>query len=563
MRRQPGPGPGPGPGKNSVSMKNTEILRKTVSSDKLPPATSQNLQLFRIYLFYRVALSLVFLLLLSLPATRELVATDNRTLFTVVTLVFLTSNIAALGVAANRWQRSNTRLVLLFTLDIACIMLLSDASGGMSSGLPLLLTVTVASSAVLIGNRTLATLVAAMAVISLLADTLRLITVSDAGISTLFSAGLLGLLFFAVSAIVQVIASRLGRAEAIASERSSELYRLQRLNEKIVQHMQTGILIVDSSEQARVMNAAAGRLLDPTRPITLEQGRSLGNYSKTLAARLTAFKASGRQDGTPFHARDDGGEIVVRFGALDDGDENQTLVFLEDYRPVAAYAQSLKLTSLGRLTASIAHEIRNPLGAISHATQLLQESPTLGADDRHMLDMVLTNSHRVNDIVESVLQISRREPPRPESLYLHDWIAEYRDQYESTRENPGSLNIEYVDPEARVRFDPEHLRRVLENLVDNAMRHSKSSTGTARAEIRVRLDKARKECVIDVYDEGNGVSEADVPRLFEPFFTRSRRGSGLGLYLCRELCELNRARITYAPTSDHRSRFQISIQQQE
>jgi two-component system sensor histidine kinase PilS (NtrC family) len=527
------------------------------------PSSGQNQLLFRIYIIYRTVLSIVFLLLLMLPATQQLVGAQNRTMYAIVSVVFLLSNITLLGAVAARWQSSNFRLVLLFCVDIGCITLLSDASGGMASGLPILLAVTVACSAVLISNRTIATLVAALTVLAILADTLRLMSVSDIGVKALFPAGLLGLLFFVVSGMVQLIALRLGRVEALASERAGDLYRLQRLNEQIVQHMQTGILLVDANNRARVMNSAAGRLLDPSRPIALEQGRPLADYSDELAQRLNAFRQNRKQNGSPFEARGDSVEVVARFHALEAGEDGQVLVFLEDYRPVAAYAQSLKLSSLGRLTASIAHEIRNPLGAISHATQLLQESTTLGDDDRHMSDMILTNSQRVNDIVESVLQISRREPPRPEQLNLPDWIQEYSDRYRLARENPGTLMIEYIDPQARIAFDPEHLQRILDNLVDNAMRHSELATGEASAELRVRIDLGHRACTIDVYDAGPGVRHGDVSRLFEPFFTRSQSGSGLGLYLCRELCELNQAKIAYAPTSDGRSRFQITLEQQD
>lgn len=533
----------------------------------VPPATGtssdQNLLLFRIYLTYRTVLSVVFLLLLTMSTTRQLVGTQNPTLYTGVSILFLVTNIALLGSIASHWQRSNAKLVLLFCLDIACITLLSDASGGMASGLPLLLTVTVASSAVLISNRTVATLVAAIAVIAVLADTLRLMSLSEVGIKALFPAGLLGILFFVVSGIVQLVALRLGKAEAIATEQATDLYHLQRLNEQIVQYMQIGILLVDADGKARVMNTAAGRLLDPSRPVALEQGRSLGDYSVELGQRLQRFLTDGKQSGMPFQARSEGGEVLARFHALEAVDEEQVLVFLEDYRPVAAYAQSLKLTSLGQLAGSIAHEIRNPLGAISHATQLLQESPNLVADDRHMIDMVLANSQRVNDIVESVLQISRREPPKAETIRLGTWIVDYQKRYREARDNPGELSIPYVDTRASVLFDPEHLHRVLDNLVDNAMRHSKEHSGEPRAELRIRVDMKQRECTIDVSDDGQGVDPKDIPRLFEPFFTRSQAGSGLGLYLCRELCELNQASITYSPTSDERSRFQIIIRQQE
>jgi len=531
-----------------------------------PPGTvvpGQNQLLFRIYLLYRILLSFIFLVMLSLPATRQLVGSQDPGLYVSASLVFLGSNVVLLGANARRVQRSNLALVALFGFDIACITTVSDASGGMASGLPLLLTITIASSAVLISKRSIATLVAALAVLATLADTLRLISLGTAGTGALFPAGLLGLLFFGVSTIVQIVVLRLGKAETIAIERASDLYRLQRLNERIVQNMQTGILTVDANRRARILNAAAGRLLDPSRPLAIEQGRDIDDYSPKLAERLDAYLRSGVQRGSPFMTRREGAQVVARFQSLEGEDAEQTLIFLEDYRPVAAYAQSLKLSSLGRLAASIAHEVRNPLGAISHATQLLRESPSITEDEQRLITMILTNSQRVDEIIESVMQISRREPPKTDTLTLREWMRQFRERYLQTREEPGELLVEYVDADARILFDPEHLERVLGNLIDNAMRHGAAKTGTRRAEIRVRVDQAHDECIVEIYDAGDGVAKADVGRLFEPFFTRSQGGSGLGLYVCRELCELNQARIAYAPTTDGRSRFQIHVQQQE
>ena len=247
-------------------MNNPAIL---LPPDSAMPSLGQNVVLFRIYLVYRALLSILLLLMLLLPATRQLVGSANPTLYNIVALAFLSSNILLLGAVATRWQASNARLVMLFAVDIACITLLASASGGMSSGLPILLTVSVASSAVLINNRTVATLVAALAVLAVLADTLRLISVQTVPINALFPAGLLGLLFFAVSSIVQIIVVRLSTAEALASKRAGDLYRLQRLNEQIVQQLQTGILLVDAGGQARLMNGAAARLLELDRPVAL------------------------------------------------------------------------------------------------------------------------------------------------------------------------------------------------------------------------------------------------------------------------------------------------------
>ncbi len=526
-----------------------------------PKPPPQNRLLYRIYIGYRWLLSAVFLLLMIIPSARELVGSLNPGQYLFTTALFLFSNIVLLLTLNRDWQQSNTFLVLLFTVDITGIMLLADASGGMSSGLPLLLAITVASSAILISNRTLATLVAALGVIAILADTVRLISINEQTINDLLPAGLLGMLLFVVSTLVQIIASRLGRAEALAQERTTDLYSLQRLNELIVQNLQTGILLVDERDRVRVMNQAATGLLTAERPRSIEQGRRLIEYSDVLQQRLQTFRDSKTQNRVPFRIEPDGREVVPRFRALDAGmgpGSRETLVFLEDYTPVAQYAQSLKLGSLGRLTASIAHEIRNPLGAISHAAQLLVESPHADAADRRMIDIIVTNSQRVNDIVESILQISRREPPRPELLQMPDWLHAQLDRYQSARGLRGALRCELAEP-MQLEFDPEHLQRILTNLLDNALRHSAEKTGREQASLGLRRDTARNLAIIDVVDEGNGVAAEDIPRLFEPFFSRSKGGSGMGLYLCRELCELNHADLFYHPTATGESCFRISV----
>lgn len=526
-----------------------------------PKPPPQNRMLYRIYIGYRWLLSAAFLLLMVIPSARELVGSLNPGQYLFTTALFLFSNIVLLLTLSRDWQQSNTFLVLLFSVDMTGIMLLADASGGMSSGLPLLLAITVASSAMLISNRTLATLVAALGVIAILADTVRLISINEQTINDLLPAGLLGMLLFVVSTLVQIIGSRLGRAEALAQERTSDLYSLQRLNELIVQNLHTGILLVDESYRVRVMNQAATGLLTAERTRSVEQGRRLIEYSETLKQRLQIFRDSNTQNRAPFRIEADGREVVPRFRALDAGigpSSRETLVFLEDYTPVAQYAQSLKLGSLGRLTASIAHEIRNPLGAISHAAQLLVESPHADTADRRMIDIIVTNSQRVNDIVESILQISRREPPRPELLQMPDWLHAQLDRYQSTRGLRGALRCEVAEP-MQLEFDPEHLQRILTNLLDNALRHSAQKTGREYASVGLRCDTARNLAIIDVVDEGEGVAADDVPRLFEPFFSRSKGGSGMGLYLCRELCELNHADLFYHPTAAGESCFRISV----
>lgn len=529
------------------------------------PAThspgQQNLALFRIYIAYRSLLSVVMLIMLVSPNTRQLVGALNPTLYLSVALAYLATSVPLVGSLSTRLNQNQKVLFVVFLVDIVAITVLADTSGGMSSGLPILLVVTAAASAVLITNRTLATLIAALSVLALLIDTTRLIVYDVLDSNALFPAGLLGALIFGVSLMVQAIAGRLGRAEELARNRASDLYNLQRLNEQIVQHMDTGILLVNKDGHVRVMNKAANSLLTPERPATVEQGRQLADYSAELAYHFEQWQDSGVHRAKPFNIADGSPPLIAHFRELQPNAKGDTLVFVEDYSPVTQYAQALKLTSLGRLTASIAHEIRNPLGAISHAAQLLQESPDLSPTDQRMADIIQHHCVRVNQIVESVMQISRREPPKPELLMLSEWLNEFVGNYLSALNRPADITIDCDYQELLVEFDPENLQRVLGNLLDNALRHSRLASGRETAKIAVSMDFVAHQCLVEIIDEGTGVPPGDQAKLFEPFFTTVEAGSGMGLYLCRELCEINNADLNYRPTSRGESCFRISLNQ--
>ena len=521
----------------------------------------QNLALFRVYVAYRSLLSIVLLIMLVNPSTRALVGSLSPGLYTTAALVYLATSIPLVGSLSTRLNESQTLMLLVFLVDIVAITLLADSSGGMTSGLPALLVITVAASAVLISNRKLAMLVAAISVLAILLDTAWLILRDVLDIGSLFPAGLLGLLVFGVALMVQTIAHRLGRAEELARNRSSDLYNLQRLNEQIVQHMQTGILLVNNEGLVRVMNKSAMRLLTPERQITEQQGGQLEDYCVQLADQFKQWEHSGWHRATPFTVAEGGNPLIANFQELQPRVNHESLVFVEDYTPVTQHAQSLKLNSLGRLTASIAHEIRNPLGAISHAAQLLQESPDLAPSDSRMADIIQHHSERVNQIVESVMQISRREPPKPEQLLLESWLSAFVREYLNALNRPAEVIIDCDYKELLIEFDPENLQRIFSNLLDNALRHSKQETGKETARIHIDVDSTLHQYQINMIDNGSGVAFADRAKLFEPFFTTMSEGSGMGLYLCKELCEINNADLNYRLTGKGESCFRISINQ--
>ncbi len=544
----------------AATRSDSPLNRPTVLSNPvLSNSAKQNTTLFRIYVAYRSLLSVVLLIMLISPNTRQLVGSLNPSLYVMVAIAYLATSVVLMGSLSTAWHRNQNYLALVFLVDIAAIVMLSGSSGGIESGLPILLIITVAASAVLITNRTIATLIAALSVLALLFDTVLLILQQGIDISTLFPTGLLGLLLFSVSLMVQAIAGRLGRAEELARTRASDLYNLQRLNEQIVQHMQTGILLVSADGRTQVMNKAATTLLAPDRPASLEHGRRLSDYSDHLANQYQQWRDSDLQRTQPFSVGDHSRLLVANFRDLQPGNAGEALVFIEDYTPVTQYAQALKLTSLGRLTASIAHEIRNPLGAISHAAQLLGESPDLEPGDQRMTEIIQEHSKRVNEIVESVMQISRREPPKPQCLMLADWLGKFVDDYLDTLNRAADIPLSCRYRDLMIDFDPENLQRILSNLLDNALRHSALKTGREEARIDVSLDHNSGQCLIDVVDYGSGVPAQDQSKLFEPFFTTVESGSGMGLFLCQELCEINNASLRYTHTSKGESCFRLAL----
>ena len=526
------------------------------------PTNLQNLTLFRIYVIYRSLLSILLLLGLLNADTRELVGILNPSLYLYVACAFLATNLVLLALIRSPLIQNQASLFAVFFVDILAITLLADTSGGMASGLPILLVVTAAASAILITSGTIATLIAALSVIAVLADTIRLINEQVLPINSLFPAGLLGMLIFAVSLLVQQVARRVGTAEELARKRAADIHRLQQLNEQIVQNLQTGILIVYADGNARVMNHAATRLLDPQSSMSLDQGHPLAEYHPELAEQFQQWIDSGTHSPVPIQVAEDAPQVIANFRALDStrpgGD---ALVFIEDYSPVTQQAQSLKLASLGRLTASIAHEIRNPLGAVSHAAQLLGESSQLPAEDRRLTDIIEHHTQRMNDLVESVMQISRRQAPQPQLLALKGWLQIFLAEYRAAIAQESEIELKLPDASVDILFDPEHLRRVLSNLLDNALRHSQTATGKASAELRLTWEQQSRRCLIDLIDHGLGVADSERAKLFEPFYTTVEKGTGLGLYLCKELCEINHATLVYRPTPQGQSCFRIALLQ--
>ncbi|MFZ3203528.1 MAG: HAMP domain-containing sensor histidine kinase, partial [Pseudomonas sp.] len=226
---------------------------------------------------------------------------------------------------------------------------------------------------------------------------------------------------------------------------------------------------------------------------------------------------------------------------------------------IAQQAQQLKLASLGRLTAGIAHEIRNPLGAISHAAQLLQESEDLQGPDQRLAQIIQDHSRRMNLVIENVLQLSRRRQAEPQLLDLKYWLHRFASEFRGSAAPGQTLHLETQSGTVQTRMDPHQLTQVLTNLVQNGLRYSAHNHPQGQVWLKLFRDESSDLPVLEVLDDGPGVAPEQLQHIFEPFFTTDNKGNGLGLYIAREMCESNQARLDYKPREGGGSCFRITF----
>jgi two-component system sensor histidine kinase PilS (NtrC family) len=340
-------------------------------------------------------------------------------------------------------------------------------------------------------------------------------------------------------------------------QRDFDLANLSELNEFIVQHLRESILVVDAEDRIRLINETASRLLKGE---TVLSGELLGEVSPRLLYLLESWRRqeSDRRDTIAEVVSADGGTVIrPQFVSLSEHGPGPVLIFLEDTSQMAERVQQSKLAALGRLSASIAHEIRNPVGAMSHASQLLRESPAIGPDDRHLTEIIEKNSVRVSQIIDNVLELSRRDTTRQARFSLDAWLETLVNEFRDTLQiEPEKFLVASDVASLQVHFDPSHLHQVVWNLCDNAVKHGVSERGSA-IELRLGRIPSTGRPFLEVADRGAGIDAADAERVFEPFFTNGVGGTGLGLFISRELCQTNGALLLYEPRPGGGSLFRV------
>ena len=487
--------------------------------------------------FYRFLISFLFVSLYWIGQLPAPLGEYDSKLFGIAAHIYLLVTISAQLLVRLKVPAYVAQVVANVGLDIIIITIMMYSSAGLNSGFGMLLVIAVAGGSLLSSGK-MGILYASITTITILGHE-GYMQLQEFGVTPNYThAGFLGITFFATASISHALARRVEKSEALAEERAVDLENLAILNEHIVQRLQAGIVVLDENLRILLLNESAKLLLGiGDNPYS---GNLSGISMELNQVARDWIDGSGKQS-TILQLGNEKVEIQVSFTRLEVEKKFEILIFLEDVSTMRQRAQQIKLASLGRLTASIAHEIRNPLGAISHAGQLLAEAVSISDENRRLTTIIDEQSRRVNNIIENVMSISRRQQAVPTIVKLGEWLSKFRQEFLSRHNlEVDDVKLMVASDSIYVSMDPDQLYQIVRNLCENGIRYSKNSP---LLEIKCGIMNDMMRPYIDVIDQGPGIAENVEDQLFEPFFTTHSKGSGLGLFIARELCEANQATL--------------------
>ena len=438
-------------------------------------------------------------------------------------------------------------------VDIAASLLAMHALPSAASGIAMMLLFNVGAAALLLPPR-VSLGVAALAAAALAGDYAWSILAGHGTSKPLAEVLMFAVSYLAIATLTSIVGRQMRASQALAEERGSQVANMAEVSELIIRRMRTGVLLVEGNGEIRLANEAAMLQLGNSG----EGRRTLATAAPELARRLHRWQHDGDGEPTPLQLTPDLPEFLPRFTRLLAGSD-QVLVFLDDASLASRRAESLTLATLGRFSASLAHEIRNPLAAISYATQLLEESRDIPEADRRLLEIIYQQTHRMNGIVENVLGLARREAARPEHVdlveFVRSFVAEYQESHPLEQDR---LEAHLPRTPVAAMVDRRQLQQVVTVLVHNALVYGRLPGEPARIGVHAHLDDGGAP-LLDVTDRGPGIPDRVAAQLFRPFFTTSGHGTGLGLYIARELCQANQASLDYVPVPAGGACFRIRL----
>lgn len=498
----------------------------------------------KLYNIYRILIAVMLILSHSSAKKPPLSLDESSDIFPVIAGGYLIFSLIAAMLA---WlEKPNLELTLPFQIifDVIFIILLMYSEQSSHLGLGLLLIIAIAAAS-LISDGRLALFNAAIASIGILLGQFFNSILNPAPSNNYTTAVMLSISFFAIAWLAHSLAKRMQQSELLASQRGLDLQNLAQVNALIADKMEDGVLVVDHDLVVQHHNIQAETFLN----LSSDKGRRLDEISPQLADLF--LKWSHDENGTNVTVDPNITKVNIASRALrisflriSESDDQGAVIFIEDWSHMQTQSHQVKLAALGRLTANIAHEIRNPLSAIGHANQLMQEEDDMPSYHKRMLEIIDVNVQRLDQIIKDVLELNRRDRTNQELIHLESFITDFYNQFcavENISNNQFNLKIDNTT--VSIMFDRRHLNQILWNLCKNGWRHSLQSTDSLI--LNIHLTNNNHVVNIEVSNDGEVIPEDTRQQLFEPFFTTEKTGTGLGLYIGRELAEANGANLQY------------------
>ena len=436
-----------------------------------------------------------------------------------------------------RLPSAAAQLTIQVLVDVTMLTLLMHASGGTRSGIGMLLLVSLAAAALVSPGR-LAFFHAAVASLAVLFEQLWQFLYGDAGAAEFVPSGMLATGYFVIAGLGYTFATYARGAAQVAEKRGVDLANLAQINELVIRDMLDGFVVVDELGVIRQHNPQSALMV---RGLSGSTGRALREVAPQVGQLLDEWRADRGRIFSIMRDATSQRDYQLRFVSIGEAEVSPTVVFLEDASRIRSQAQQMKLVALGRLTASIAHEIRNPLSSINHAAELLEEDTKRSVEDARLLTIIQQNAHRLDRLVEEVLYLNRRDRAHPEAIDMQTFLPRFVSDFSANEKRPLDAFLLDIEPRLAPQFDRAHLDQVMWNLVRNAARFATMQPRSVRLSVFSRGGQV----IAEIQDDGPGVATEALPHLFEPFFTTDSQGTGLGLYIARELADVNGAALEY------------------
>ncbi len=517
----------------------TSTAKSTLRNSPYPLPESLTRRVLGYLSAYRLVIALLLVAGHYTLLTDSPLASIGQSLAIVVLLSYVAFSAFELFMASRTATSAHSLVRYALLADTIFLGLLLFVLGGPSSGVDILLVFTSALAGMLLPVR-YALFLGAVAALTMISQSLIAAETLGTSANGLLRAGVYGATAMIACLISNRIAFWARDYRVIAEKQETQIADLEQINDVIIRNMSTGVLAVDSSRRIKLMNEYAWFLLGSPKVREL----LLADISPRLDRVLERWLSNPGMELKPVLLETSQAQVVPGLATMPGKGEPGALIFLNDESVVSRRALELSANSLAKLSGSIAHEIRNPLAALTHAAQLLDESPSITLNDMRLTNIILDQAKRMNGIVENILQLSRQEQSRPEPVELNSFLKDLAGEFKTTQTAMNlDFNLLIETGKTLVVFDKSQLHQCLWKLLDNTVHHA-SVKRPPRAELKMRKDVSAGYCVITIQDNGPGIPKSRITDIFEPFFTTRKEGSGLGLYIARQLCEANQAELT-------------------